>query len=88
MNAAVELQAVHKRYGAVHALRGIDLEVHQGEVFGFIGPNGAGKTTTMRILLDLLRPSEGSACGYWAKTRKRMVRRCVPASDTYQGSCE
>jgi ABC-2 type transport system ATP-binding protein len=48
-----------KDYGRVHALRGIDLEVRRGEVFGFLGPNGSGKTTTIRCILDLLRPTAG-----------------------------
>jgi ABC-2 type transport system ATP-binding protein len=45
----------------VHAVRGISLDVRRAEIFGFLGLNGAGKTTTIRILLDLLRPSRGSA---------------------------
>jgi ABC-2 type transport system ATP-binding protein len=49
-----------KRFGAIEAVRGIDLEVRPGEVFGFVGPNGAGKSTTIRCLLDLLRPTSGS----------------------------
>ena len=58
---AIELDALEKHYGAAHALRGIDLSVEQGEVFGFLGPNGAGKTTAIRIILDLIRPSGGRA---------------------------
>lgn len=58
---AVSLSALSKRYGKLHAVKGIDLEVTQGEVFGFLGLNGAGKTTTIRILLDLLRPTSGTA---------------------------
>jgi len=50
-----------KRYGTLIAVDSLDLEVPQGEVFGFLGLNGAGKTTTIRILLDLLRPTSGSA---------------------------
>jgi ABC-2 type transport system ATP-binding protein len=50
-----------KDYGSVRALDGVDLEVRRGEVFGFLGPNGAGKSTTIRILLDLLRPTAGTA---------------------------
>jgi ABC-2 type transport system ATP-binding protein len=50
-----------KDYGAGRGLFGMDLEVRQGEVFGFLGPNGAGKSTTMRLLLDLIRPTSGSA---------------------------
>jgi ABC-2 type transport system ATP-binding protein len=58
---AIELRDLRKNYGGVQALRGIDLEVRQGEVFGFLGPNGAGKSTLIRILFDLIRPSAGSA---------------------------
>jgi len=50
-----------KDYGSGRGLFGLDLEVRQGEVFGFLGPNGAGKSTTMRLLLDLIRPTTGSA---------------------------
>jgi len=53
-------QGLTKSYGSVRALRGVDLEVRRGEVFGFLGPNGAGKTTTIRILLDLIRPDGGT----------------------------
>ena len=56
---AVEARGLVKRYGSHEALRGLDLEVRRGEVFGFIGPNGAGKTTTIRLILDLVRPSAG-----------------------------
>jgi ABC-2 type transport system ATP-binding protein len=48
-----------KDYGRTHALRGLDLQVNPGEVFGFLGPNGAGKSTTIRVLLDLIRPTAG-----------------------------
>jgi len=61
MAPAIELQAVVKDYGRVRALRGIDLVVEAGQIFGFLGPNGAGKTTTIRILLDLIRPTSGTA---------------------------
>lgn len=58
---AIHTEALEKSYGEVHALRGIDLHVEEGELFGFLGPNGAGKSTTIRILLDLIRPTAGSA---------------------------
>ncbi len=58
--AALRIAGLVKDYGPVHAVRGIDLEVRRGEVFGFLGPNGAGKTTTIRCVLDLLRPTAGS----------------------------
>ena len=53
-------RGLQKSYGPVHALRGVDLEVRRGEIFGFLGPNGAGKTTTIRCLLDLIRPDRGT----------------------------
>jgi ABC-2 type transport system ATP-binding protein len=58
---AVETTGLHKRYGDVQALRGVDLRVEPGSVFGLLGPNGAGKTTAVRILTTLLAPDEGSA---------------------------
>ncbi|MBN2149666.1 MAG: ABC transporter ATP-binding protein [Anaerolineales bacterium] len=58
---AIEVHGLTKSYGKVRALRGIDLEVKPGEIFGFLGPNGAGKTTTIRCLLDMIRPDGGKA---------------------------
>ncbi len=57
--SAIYTQKLTKSYGSVRALRGLDLEVRAGEIFGFLGPNGAGKTTTIRCLLDLIRPNGG-----------------------------
>jgi beta-exotoxin I transport system ATP-binding protein len=58
---AIQTQQLVKRYGrGTLALKGLDLSVEPGEVFGFLGPNGAGKSTTIRILLDLIRPSSGT----------------------------
>jgi ABC-2 type transport system ATP-binding protein len=58
---AVVIEALSKSFGAVHALRGIDLTVGKGTVLGLLGPNGAGKTTAVRILTTLLEPSGGRA---------------------------
>jgi ABC-2 type transport system ATP-binding protein len=58
-NLILMTQGLVKFYGSVQALRGVDLAVEQGEIFGFLGPNGAGKTTTIRCLLDLIRPQGG-----------------------------
>jgi ABC-2 type transport system ATP-binding protein len=58
---AIRTQNLIKNYGKVKALRGLNLEVPYGEIYGFLGPNGAGKTTTIRCLLDLIRPNGGSA---------------------------
>jgi ABC-2 type transport system ATP-binding protein len=60
-DAAVETQDLHKSYGDVQALCGVDLRVETGSVFGLLGPNGAGKTTAVRILTTLLLPDRGSA---------------------------
>ena len=60
-NLALDLSGVHKTYrGKVHALRGIDMQVHRGEVFGLLGPNGAGKSTLVKILMSVIRPSRCS----------------------------
>jgi ABC-2 type transport system ATP-binding protein len=59
--SAVETARLQKSYGDVQALRGVDLRVERGSVFGLLGPNGAGKTTAVRILTTLLRPDGGSA---------------------------
>jgi ABC-2 type transport system ATP-binding protein len=56
---AISIENLVKSYGRVKALRGVDLQVHRGEIFGFLGPNGAGKTTTIRCMLDLIRPDSG-----------------------------
>ena len=56
----ITLRNVSKLFGGKPAINGIDLDVRQGEVFGFLGPNGAGKSTTIRLLLDILRPDSGT----------------------------
>jgi len=58
---AIETSALTKRYGGQRGIESLDLTVDHGAVFGFLGPNGAGKTTTIRTLLDLIRPTAGSA---------------------------
>ena len=55
----LELRGVKKSYGSFAAVKGLDLDVHHGEIFGFLGPNGAGKTTTIRMVAGVLRPSAG-----------------------------
>ena len=57
----ITVRGLVKRYGPVEAVRGIDLDVHRGEIFGFLGPNGAGKSTTISILCTLVEKTAGSA---------------------------
>jgi ABC-2 type transport system ATP-binding protein len=61
MTAVIETSKLTKSYGPFRGIADVDLVVKQGEIFGFLGPNGAGKTTTIRVLLDLIRPTSGSA---------------------------
>ena len=79
MAAIIETRDLSKRYGKLLALKGLNLTVEEGAVFGFVGPNGAGKTTTMRILATLLRPSAGQAwvAGRSVHTDRRGVRRAI-----------
>jgi ABC-2 type transport system ATP-binding protein len=68
-----------RHFGDVRAVDGVDLEVMQGEVFGFLGPNGAGKSTTVRMLTTLLRPTDGTArvAGYDVVKQADKVRRSI-----------
>ncbi len=59
--SVIELRGLTKRYGKHRGIENLDLTVEKGEVFGFIGPNGAGKTTTIRILINMIFPTAGSA---------------------------
>ncbi|MFC5970907.1 ABC transporter ATP-binding protein [Halomarina salina] len=79
--SALELRSLQKRYGDVVALRDVDLTVRRGEVFGFLGPNGAGKSTTIDIVLDYVRPTDGSArvFGHDAQEEGERVRERVGA---------
>ncbi|ELY45175.1 ABC transporter ATP-binding protein [Natronorubrum sulfidifaciens] len=73
---AIELEGVTKRFGDVVAVDGLDLTVTEGEIFGFLGPNGAGKSTTIDMLLDFIRPTEGTVTvlGHDAQTEGETVR--------------
>jgi ABC-2 type transport system ATP-binding protein len=83
--AAVETNRLHKSYGDVQALRGIDLRVETGSVFGLLGPNGAGKTTAVRILTTLLVPDGGSArvAGFDVVRDAAEVRRHIGLAGQY-----
>src|SRR3989337_2312152 len=61
MDTVVRTERLTKYYGRQRGVVDLDLEVAQGEIFGYLGPNGAGKTTTIRVLLDLIRPTSGRA---------------------------
>ena len=76
---AIEMTGVRHSYGAREVLRGIDLTIEEGEVFGFLGHNGAGKTTTINILTTLLTPTQGHArvCGFDVVSERRAVTRCI-----------
>ncbi|MCP5420372.1 MAG: ATP-binding cassette domain-containing protein [Gammaproteobacteria bacterium] len=76
---AISARALSKSYGKLMALRGFDLTVRHGEIFGFLGPDGAGKTTTIRCLLDLVRPSGGTVriLGVDPQTEHGVIRNHV-----------
>ena len=79
MAPIIQLSELTKRYGEVVGIQDLTLDVQQGEVFGLLGPNGAGKTTTIRILLDFIRPTSGSATvfGLDPRTDGVAVRRRI-----------
>lgn len=92
--AILQVSNVTKKFGSFTALDGINLEVNQGEVYGFIGPNGAGKTTTIRILLGILKATSGSAqifgrdalerCGGNPPKDRLCSGRCEPVAESYR----
>lgn len=75
--AAIEISNLTKQFGDVVAVDDLNLRVESGEIFGFLGPNGAGKSTTIDIILDFIRPTEGtvSVLGYDAQTEGQAVRQ-------------
>jgi ABC-2 type transport system ATP-binding protein len=76
---AIRTTRLTKDYGHGRGLFGLDFEVRRGEILGFLGPNGAGKSTTMRLLLDLIKPTSGSATllGLDAQAKSLEIRRRV-----------
>ncbi len=79
MTAAVRLRGLEKRFPRVHALRGIDLDIQEGEFFALLGPNGAGKTTLISILAGLTRATAGSVSimGFDVVAQYREARRAL-----------
>ena len=76
MTPAIKVEQVHKYFGALHALKGVDLTIEQGEFFALLGPNGAGKSTLINLLAGLIRPSSGhlSVLGHDVLTDYRQAR--------------
>jgi ABC-2 type transport system ATP-binding protein len=79
MTPAIDVRSVHKRYGGFEALRGVSLEIAQGEFFGLLGPNGAGKTSLIAIVAGLNRPSAGTVrvMGHDVVADYRAARRAL-----------
>ncbi|GAA1446734.1 daunorubicin resistance protein DrrA family ABC transporter ATP-binding protein [Nocardiopsis tropica] len=84
--AAIRTEALVKTYPGVEAVRGLDLLVHPGEIFGFLGPNGAGKSTTISMLCALTRPTSGGlwVAGHDVRVSPDAVRRSIGV--VFQGS--
>jgi ABC-2 type transport system ATP-binding protein len=76
---AVRLAGLTKDFGSVHAVRGIDLELRQGEIVAFLGPNGAGKTTTIDMVLGLSTPTSGEVTVLGLEPRQAIARGLVSA---------
>jgi len=76
-NLRVEYRSRESSGGVKEALKGLDLAVEQGEVFGFLGPNGAGKTTTMNVLLGFVPPTSGEAFIFGVSVREPIARQRI-----------
>ncbi|HKO37760.1 MAG TPA: ATP-binding cassette domain-containing protein [Solirubrobacterales bacterium] len=76
---AIEVEGLERTFGEVRAVQGIDLQVDEGQIYGFLGPNGAGKTTTVRMLTTLLLPTGGRAgvAGHDVVGEARQVRSSI-----------
>ena len=70
---------LHKHFGQVHAVNGVDLNIKSGEIYGLVGSDGAGKTTTMRLLVGALLPTQGEVniCGYDLRTQVELARSTI-----------
>jgi ABC-2 type transport system ATP-binding protein len=73
----IETRGLSKTFGTIVAVDGLDLDVRSGEIFGYLGPNGSGKTTTIRMLLDFVRPTAGTARVLGASPTSWEVRRRI-----------
>jgi ABC-2 type transport system ATP-binding protein len=79
MTTAIQINRIHKHFGALHALKGIDLSIEEGEFFALLGPNGAGKSTLINILAGLIKPSSGdiSVLGFDVVEQFRQARQLL-----------
>lgn len=79
MIPAIKIEQVHKHFGALQALKGIDLSIEQGEFFALLGPNGAGKSTLISLLAGLLKPTSGklSVLGFDVHTQYQQARQVL-----------
>ncbi|MSP87150.1 MAG: ABC transporter ATP-binding protein [Methylotenera sp.] len=79
MNPAIKINGIHKHFGGLHALKGIDLTIEQGEFFALLGPNGAGKSTLISILAGLIKPSAGdiSVMGFDVVNQYQQARQLL-----------
>ena len=86
--AVIKTVNLTKRYGSLVALSNLNLEINEGDCFGFIGPNGAGKTTTIKILATLLQPTWGEAriCDLVVGYQSRQIRPLIGTPDFRSGS--
>ncbi|MGC4033294.1 MAG: ABC transporter ATP-binding protein [Tepidisphaeraceae bacterium] len=90
MATVIKTVNLTKRYGTLVALANLNLEIQEGDCFGFIGPNGAGKTTTIKILATLLQPTWGEArvCDYVVGYQSRLIRPLIGYVPDYFGAYE
>ncbi len=79
MTTAIQINRIHKHFGALHALKCIDLSIAEGEFFALLGPNGAGKSTLINILAGLIKPSSGdiSVLGFDVVAQFRQARQLL-----------
>jgi ABC-2 type transport system ATP-binding protein len=90
MAVMIKTVSLTKRYGSLVALANLNLEINEGDCFGFIGPNGAGKSTTIKILATLLQPTWGEArvCDYVVGYQSRQIRPLIGYVPDYFGAYE
>src|SRR3954462_15527162 len=90
MSVMIKTVNLTKRYGTLVALSNLNLEIHEGDCYGFIGPNSAGKSTTIKILAPLLQPPWGDArvCAFVVGYQSRQIRPLIGYVPDYFGAYE